>query len=167
MQSNGQAEWFVQTIKNSLTKAMEGGEDLHLAIVSYITTPLNHSLPLPAEILNSRKFRCLQPLQIRQQNHIKQYRKVMQHQKHEQVKHYNKSAKDLTSLKTEDAVYFQLVPNMRRWIPAVVIERISARSYKVKTIKGGIYIGNRKFIKVKYTDLRQSLQTTKKHTTGS
>ena len=24
-QSNGKAEWFVQTIKNSLTKAMEGG----------------------------------------------------------------------------------------------------------------------------------------------
>ena len=33
-QSNGQAEQFVQTIKNSLTKAMEGGEDPHLAILS-------------------------------------------------------------------------------------------------------------------------------------
>ena len=48
-QSNGQAEWFVQNIKKSLTKAMEGGENLHLAILSYITTPLNHSLPSPAE----------------------------------------------------------------------------------------------------------------------
>ena len=61
-QSNGQTERFVQTVKNSLTKAMEGGEDLHLAILSYITTPLNHSLPSPAELLNSRKFRCLLPL---------------------------------------------------------------------------------------------------------
>ena len=61
-QSNGQAERFVQTVKNSLTKAMEGGEDLHLAILLYITTPLNHSLPSPAELLNSRKFRCLLPL---------------------------------------------------------------------------------------------------------
>ena len=34
-QSNGQAEHFVQTIKNSLTKAMEGGEDPHLAILTY------------------------------------------------------------------------------------------------------------------------------------
>ena len=42
-QSNSQAEHFVQTIKNSLTKAMEGGEDPHLAILSYITTPLNQS----------------------------------------------------------------------------------------------------------------------------
>ena len=141
---------------------MEGGEDPHLAVLSYITTPLNHSLPSPAELLNSRKFRCLLPLRIRQQNHIQQYRKMMQHQKHEQAKCYNKSAKDLPSLKTGDAVYVQLVPNVRRWIPAIVIERISTRSYKVKTIKGGIYIRNRKFIRVKYTDLRQSLQTTGK-----
>ena len=62
-QSNGQAECFVRTIKNSLTKAMEGGEDLHLVILSYITTPLNHSLSSLAELLNSRKFRCLLPLQ--------------------------------------------------------------------------------------------------------
>ena len=55
-QSNGQAEWFIQTIKNSLNKAMEGGEDLHLAILSYISTPLNHNLPSLAELLNSRKF---------------------------------------------------------------------------------------------------------------
>ena len=58
-QSNGQAERFIKTVKNSLPKAMEGGEDLHLAILSYITTPLNHSLPSLAELLNSRKFRCL------------------------------------------------------------------------------------------------------------
>ena len=61
-QSNVQAEHFVQTIKNSFTKAMEGGEDLHLAILLYITTPLNHSLPSPAELLNTRKFRYALPL---------------------------------------------------------------------------------------------------------
>ena len=49
-QSNGQAEHFVQTIKNSLMKAMEGGEDLHLAILLYITTPLNHSSTLTCRI---------------------------------------------------------------------------------------------------------------------
>ena len=164
MQSNGQAECFVQTIKNSLTKAMEGGEDLHLAILSYITTPLNHSLPSPAELLNSRKFRCLLPLQTQQQDHTHWYRRMVQHQKHEQAKYYNKSAKDLPSLKTGNAVYIELVPNVRRWIPATVIEVLSTRSYKVKTIKGGIYVRNRKFIRIKHTDLRQSLKTTPKDT---
>ena len=55
-QSNGQAERFVQTIKNSLTKAIEGGEDSHLVILTYATTPLNHSLPSPAELLKLQKI---------------------------------------------------------------------------------------------------------------
>ena len=87
----------------------------------------------------------------------------MQCQKHEQAKCYNKSSKDLTTLKTEDAVYVQLVPNVRKWIPGIIIERVSARSYKVKSVKGGVYVRNRKFIRIKYTDLRQSLQATKEN----
>ena len=87
----------------------------------------------------------------------------MQCQKHKQAKCYNKSAKDLPSLKTGDAVYVQLGPKIRKWIPGIAIERIRARSYKVKTIKGGIYIRNRKFIRIKHTDLKQSLQTTKEN----
>ena len=59
---------------------------------------------------------------------------MMQHQKHQQVRYYNK---------TRDAVYVQPVPNVRRWISATVVETLSARSYKVKTIKGGIYIRNK------------------------
>ena len=156
-QSNGQAEHFVQTIKDSLTKAMEGWEDLHLAILSYITTPLNHSLSSPAELMNSRKSRCLLPLQMEQQNHIQQYRKMIQHQKHQQAKHYNRSGKDLPSLETGNAVHIQLVPNMRKWVPGTIIEVISARSYKVKTLIGGIYVRNWKFIKIRHTDLRHSL----------
>ena len=163
-QSNGQTEHFVQTTKNSLTKDMERGEDLHLAILSYITTPLNHSLPSLAELLNSRKFRCLLPLWTQQQNHTHQYRRMMQHQNHEQARYYNRSAKDLPSLKTGDAVYIQLVPNVRRWISATVVETLSARSCRVKTTRGGAYIRNRKFIRIKHTDLRQSLKTTQKNT---
>ena len=92
-QSNGQAEWFVQTIKNSLTKAMEGGEDPHLALLAYITTPLMHNLPSPAELLNSRKFRCLLPVQIEQHKQTRQQRQMMQRMKLWQAKHYNKNAR--------------------------------------------------------------------------
>ena len=89
---------------------------------------------------------------------------MMQHQKHEQAKYYNKSAKGLPSLKTGDAVHVQLVPNIRRWTPATVVEMLSVRSYKVKTIKGGIYVRNRKLIRIRYTDSTQSLKTTPKDT---
>ena len=88
----------------------------------------------------------------------------MQHQKHKQAKYYNKTAKDLPSLKTGDAVYLQLVPNVRRWTPMTIVETLSARSYRLKSPRGGIYVRNRKFIRIKHTDSRQSLKTTQKDT---
>ena len=158
-QSNGQAERFIQTVKNSLTKAMEGGEDLHLAILSCISTPLNHSLPSPAELLNSRKYRCLLPLQLQQPKHTQRHRKVMQEMKYQQAKHYNKSSRDLPRLKTGDAVYIQLVPGAKNWARATIVNVISNRTYKVQTTRGGIYWRNRRFIKPRCSDSRQSLKT--------
>ena len=150
---------FIQTVKNSLTKVMEGGEDLHLAILSYITAPLNHSLLLAAELLNSRKFRCLLPLRLQQAKYIQRHRKVMEEMKHQQAKHYNKSSRDLPRLKTGDAVYVQLVPRAKNWTRATIVDIISNRTYKVQTLKGGIYWRNRIFIKPRCSDLRQSLKT--------
>ena len=63
-QSNGMAEHFVQTMKASLIKTIEEGEDVDLALLTYKTTPLNHRLPSPAELLNSRKYKTLLPTHI-------------------------------------------------------------------------------------------------------
>ena len=158
-QSNGQAEKFVQTVKNSLTKAMEGGQDLYLAILSYITTPFSHSLPSPAELLNSRKFRCSLLLQLQQPKHVQRHRRMMQDMKHQKARHYNKSSRDLPKLKTGDAVYVQLVPKVKNWARAIVINVISNRTYKVQTRAGGIIWRNRKFIKLRHIDSKQSLKT--------
>ena len=57
------AERFVQTMKGSLIKTIEG-EDVDLALLTYKTTPLNHRLPSPAELLNSRKYKTLLPTRI-------------------------------------------------------------------------------------------------------
>ena len=37
---------------------------MDLALLTYKTTPLNHRLPLPAELLNSRKYKTLLPIHI-------------------------------------------------------------------------------------------------------
>ena len=60
-QSNGMAEHFVQTMKASLIKTIEEGEDVDLALLTYKTMPLNHRLASPAELLNSRKYKTLLP----------------------------------------------------------------------------------------------------------
>ena len=38
--------------------------DMDLALLTYKTTPLSHRLPLPAELLNSRKYKTLFPTRI-------------------------------------------------------------------------------------------------------
>ena len=150
---------FCTDYKEQPHKSHGRGEDPHLEILSYITTPLNYSLPSPAELLNSRKYRCLLPVQIKQQNYTHQYRNIMQRQKYHQAKYYNRNTGDLPSLKTGGTVYVQLVPKMRNWIPGHIIKKLSPRTYKIKTHNGGIYIRNRKFIKPRYTDSRQCPQT--------
>ena len=60
-QSNGMAECFVQTMKAFLIKTIEEGEDVDLALLTYETMPFNHSLPSPAELLNSKKYKTLLP----------------------------------------------------------------------------------------------------------
>ena len=79
--------------------------------------------------------------------------------KHQQAQHYNKSSRDLPRLKTGDAVYVQLVPKAKNWARATIINVISNRTYKVQTIAGGIYWRNRRFIKPRCSDSRQSLKT--------
>ena len=52
-------ERCVQTMKASLIKTMVEEEDVDLALLTYKTTPLSHRLSLPAELLNSRKYKTL------------------------------------------------------------------------------------------------------------
>ena len=50
-------EHWVQTMKTSIIKTIEKGEDVDLALLTYKTTSLNHRLPSPAELLKSRKYK--------------------------------------------------------------------------------------------------------------
>ena len=76
-QSNGMAERCVQTMKSSLIKTMEEGENVDLALLTYKTTPLSHRLPLPAELLNSRKYKTLLPTWIVPTRLQESYRQIM------------------------------------------------------------------------------------------
>ena len=76
------ADLCVQTMKASLIKTIEEGEDVDLALLTYKTTPLNHRLPLPAELLNSRK-----------------YRQIMDKEKQMQAQLYNRNTRVLPRLK--------------------------------------------------------------------
>ena len=110
-QSNGMAKWYVQTIKASLLKTLEEGEDMNLALLTYKTTPLNHSLPSPAELMNSRKYKTLLPTWIVPTRLQESYRQIMDKGKQRQAQLYNKNTRVLPRLKQSQKVMVQLVPD--------------------------------------------------------
>ena len=60
-QSNGEAEIFVRTVKDTLTKVYQSGQDPDMALLCYRSTPINSKLPSPAELMNSRRYTTLLP----------------------------------------------------------------------------------------------------------
>ena len=52
--SNGFIERQIQTIKRALIKAKQAGRDPNLAMLYLQTSPINHTLTSPAELLNNR-----------------------------------------------------------------------------------------------------------------
>ncbi|XP_033099379.1 uncharacterized protein K02A2.6-like [Anneissia japonica] len=54
--SNGQAENAVKIVKTMIRKVKDSGEDLHLALQVYRSTPLEHGVS-PAELLFNRKIK--------------------------------------------------------------------------------------------------------------
>ena len=97
-QSNGMAKQCVQTIKASLIKTIEEGEDVDLALLAYKTTPLSHRLPSPAELLNSRKYKtllltCIVPTRLQES-----YRQIMDQGKQRQAQLYNRNTRVLLRL---------------------------------------------------------------------
>ena len=103
-QSNGMAECHVQTMKASLIKTIEEGEDMDLALLTYKTTSLNHRLPSPAELLNSRKYKTLIPTHIVPTRLQESYRQIMDQGKQVQAQLYNKSTRMLPRLEQSHKV---------------------------------------------------------------
>ena len=103
-ESNDMAEHCVQTMKASLIKTIEEGEDVNLALLTYKTTPLNHRLPSPAELLNSRKYKTLLPTHIVPTRLQESYRQIMNQGKHIQAQLYKKNARVLPRLQQSQKV---------------------------------------------------------------
>ena len=153
------AERCVQTMKASLIKTIEEGQDVDLALLTCKTTPLNHRLPSPAELLNSRKYKTLLPTHIVPTRLQESYRQIMGQGKQVQAQLYNKNTRVLSRLQQSQKVVVQLDPDKNIWTPAVPNQcppiqcpTNEGRSYSLRTINGGVYTRNRRFIKPDLTE---------------
>ena len=116
------AERCVQTMKASLIKTMEELEDVDLALLTYKTTPLSHRLPLPADLLNSRKYKTLLPTCIVPTRLQESYRQIMDQGNQIQAQLYNRSTRVLPRLEQSQKVVVQLDPDRNIWTLAEIIQ---------------------------------------------
>ncbi|KAK7088654.1 hypothetical protein V1264_022553 [Littorina saxatilis] len=142
-QSNGFAERMVQTVKKTLLKAKQSNSDPDLALLCLRTTPIDSSLPSPAELLYSRNLQSNLPHLAKPTPYNRKARRNLQVRQQTQKKYHDRSARDLPPLHTGQKV--QMQENNGTWIPATVVnKRPKPRSYTIRTPNGGIYRRNRR-----------------------
>ncbi|XP_012942558.2 uncharacterized protein K02A2.6 [Aplysia californica] len=130
--SNGLAERTVQTVKQILTKAKDGGEDPYLSILNFRTTDKSDQAS-PAEMLMGRKLRTLLP----SANRIKRIvsSRMIKDRKDKHAKYYNSNTKDLATLKPQEFIRYR-DSRSGTWEPAQVKKQVDNRSYIIRTKRG-------------------------------
>lgn len=118
-----------------------------MALLCLRTTPVDHSLPSPAELLYTRKIKGNLPVRIR--NCVTNRDSVYQRLKDRQVsqkQYFDQTARVLPELMTGQSVCVQDQLS-KRWSPATVVQKSAEpRSYVLSTPSGSILRRNRRHI---------------------
>ena len=115
-------ERTVQTVKNLLQKCKEPGAYPHLAMLCLCSTPLDHSIASPAELLNSRVYQANLPsisklgLSLSADGEVNTKLQARQDQHKSQ---YDKSSKALPAIRPDDPVCV-LKPLDQKWEPGII-----------------------------------------------
>lgn len=154
--SNGQVERAIQTVKSMLKKTSYVGSDFRLALIEFLNTPISDTLPSPAELLNSRKFRSIVPcspklLQPRVQNTNDVSRELHLRQ-NKQKQYHDKGSKNLNPFRIGEKVKVRVGG---KWINGVVIGLSGSRSYTLKLCTTGVVIRRNRRQMILDSPLRQ------------
>ena len=137
--SNGFIERQVQTVKNTLDKAVKSGEDPHMSMLCLSPTAIDSKLPSPAELLFQRKLQANLPVRV--DNGIPDRDKITQRptERQQSMKHYyDRNAHELSPLTTGQPVRIQDQAT-KKWLTGIVsCTRPEPRSYEVRTQSGSI-----------------------------
>ena len=155
-QANGMVERCVQTVKRIIKKCKKSGQDLHLALLCYKTTPIDHNLPSPCELLNGRMYKSNLPsVPLAQQMksssagrpHRDTIHKELTDRQNKQKYYYDRHTKPLDRLYEGQQVAIQ--DNKGYWTKTGVIKSVDhdRRQYIIETGNGSIYIRNRKYVR--------------------
>jgi len=138
-QANGFIERTVQTVKSLLQKCKESGSDPHLAMSCLHSTPLDHNIPSPAELLHTRVYQTnllaisKSSLSLSADGDINA---KLQTRQERQKSQYDKTSKHLPVICPDDQVHV-LNPHSHKWEPGIVkCHMETPRSYVVDMADG-------------------------------
>ena len=138
-QSNGLAESAVKTVKGIMKKAKASGNAPWMGLLAHRNTPSQDMDTSPAQRLFGRRtkttFSAMEEL-LRPVNNHSSTVVQLAHRKSRQADMYDHSAKHLTSLQPQQAVW--IVPERRGvpWTKGEVLQECGYRSYWVRTEEG-------------------------------
>lgn len=147
--SNGQVERTVQSIKISIEKAFDCGNDVYDVILNHNSTPHNH-LPSPAELLFGRKIKGknIMHTELLQPNYpIGHINQQLKENREKQKLYYDRQAKQLSDCNEGDNIWFQQQPQSHWKKGQVISADNKTRSYNIKTEAGKQFIRNHVFIR--------------------
>ena len=143
---NGLAEITVKTIKSLFTKSKQAAKDPYLALLEYRNAPLSCGKS-PAQLLMNRQLRSTLPLSAKNLNpkvpDTQLIRENMQDSKQKSKFYYDRSSKMLKPLNIGEHVRIR---DGKRWLPAVVTQKVNDRSYIVQTMNNALYRRNRRHL---------------------
>ena len=143
--SNGAAERAVRTAKWLLRQ-----KDPHLALLNYRTTPIEATGYSPARILMGRELQARLPVAQQTPNPLWQRAQLRDRQQKKQTEaNFNRrqGVKNLPQLKPGDRVRIKTEQEGTWSEAAVVVKRVSRRSYIVE-LNGAYYRRNRRHLKL-------------------
>ena len=141
--SNGFIERQIQTIKRALIKDKQTGRDPNLAMLCLRTTPINHNLPSPAELLNNRILRSnlIAKFSTPWFSNTDHIREELKHRQDMQKMYHDRTAHDLPPLVPGQDV--RILDNQTgKWKPATITSRwAEPRSYILQLPDGSTRSG--------------------------
>ena len=146
-QSNGMSERFVQTVKKTLKKLLVSHSDVAMALLCIRTTPIDHKLPTPAELLYGRKLKSNLPIKITNTYHDADgVAERLKERQDKQRGYYDQQSRELPPLHVGQSVRVQ-DPNSKLWSPATIQAKCSEpRSYLVEKPNGSVLRRNSQFV---------------------
>ncbi|CAG2195504.1 unnamed protein product [Mytilus edulis] len=146
-QSNGEAERYVQTIKDMFKKAEEGQSDIYISLMEYRASPIEGVGLSPAQLLFNRQLKTKLPMStelLEPKAFGSKQKELMERQKR-QKHYYDKTSKPLPSVAPGEIVRFKK-EDKSTWEPAIVDTEHSERSYVLRAENDKLYRRNRKHI---------------------